>query len=212
MTWWKDRPRKQHAHEAPVYLAHMERMRGWLLVPLLLFAAVAFGQGESVLPYTMVVNGTVTGEMSEEPLKGVKVRVLRDGELSNLLFTKSNGRFEVELDRGFFYAFEFTRDDLVDKHLTIDTHGAPPLLDVPSLTMIIDISLFTPVPGMDVSLFTEPMGKAFYKHSSRNIVWDTQYEQDISLPLRRFMAEYYKEVERYGAVGKPTPPDAWPPQ
>lgn len=175
-------------------------------------AIAGLAQGESVLPYTITVSGTITGVMSGEPLKGVKVRVLRDEELSNLIITKGNGRFEVELDRGFFYTFEYTRDDLVDKHVTIDTHGAPPLLDVPSISMLIDISLFTPVPGMDVSLFSQPMGKAFYKHSSRNIMWDGEYEQEISLPVRKFMAEYYKEVERYGEEGQPGKPDSWPPQ
>lgn len=187
-------------------------MRFFALVLASFGVTAAMAQGESVLPYTMVVNGTVTGVMSGEPLKGVKVRVLRDEELSNLVITKGNGRFEVELDRGFFYTFEFTRDDLVDKRVTIDTHGAPPLLDVPSITMIIDISLFTPVPGMDVSLFNEPMGKAFYKHSSRNIMWDNAYEQEIGLPVRKFMAEYYREVERYGVAGQPAKPDTWPPQ
>lgn len=212
MKRWKDRSGKQHASIVSVYLAHMGRSHWGLVVWLALGAVNLHAQGESVLPYTMTVSGTITGVMSGEPLKGVKVRVLRDGELSNLIITKGNGRFEVELDRGFFYTFEYTRDDLVDKRVTIDTQGAPPLLDVPSISMLIDISLFTPVPGMDVSLFNQPMGKAFYKHSSRNIMWDNAYEQEISLPVRKFMAEYYKEVERFGEAGQPAKPDTWPPQ
>ena len=213
MKRWKDRTGKQQAQETPVYLSLMGRMGAWGLWALLVVGTGRLhGQGESVLPYVMLVNGTITGEMGGEPLKGVKVRVLRDDELSNLVITKGNGRFEVELDRGFFYEFEFTRDDLVDKRVTIDTHGAPPLLDVPSITMVIDITLFTPVPDMDVSLFNQPMGKAYYKHSSRNIVWDNVYEQEISLPVRKFMAEYFKEVERFSKVGLPSPPGAWPPQ
>jgi len=67
------------------------------------------------------------------------------------------------------------------------------------------------VPGMDASLFNEPMGKAQYRHSARNIMWDEEYQQEIGLPLRKFMAEYYKEVERYGTEGKPAAPGTWPP-
>ncbi|QQR87122.1 MAG: hypothetical protein IPJ76_02525 [Flavobacteriales bacterium] len=169
----------------------------------LFVGALGFGQGQSVLPYVMTVYGVVSGELSGEPLKGVKVRVLRDGELSNLIITRGNGRFELELERNCHYRVEFTRDDLVDKHVLIDTHGAPPLLDVPSLTMIIDITLFTPVATLDAAIFREPLGKAYYKHSSRNIVWDDVYEQEISLPVRKFMAEYFREVERIGTVGRP---------
>lgn len=190
----------------------MKSWRLWVVVVMVLSAYVGLCQGKSVLPYTITVSGTITGEMTGDPLKGVKVRVLRDGELSNLIITKGNGRFKIELERNFFYAFEFTRDDLVDKHVTIDTHGAPPLLDVPSLTMIIDISLFTPVPGMDTQLFQEPMGKAAYKHSSRNIMWDLQYEQEIATSVRKFMAEYYKEVDRIGTNGSPAKPETWPPK
>lgn len=177
-----------------------------------LFAALGFGQGQSVLPYVMTVQGVVSGELSGEPLKGVKVRVLRDGELSNLIITRSNGRFELELERNCSYRVEFTRDDLVDKHVLIDTHGAPPLLDVPSLTMLIDITLFTPLATLDAAIFREPLGKAYYKHSSRNIVWDEVYEQEISLPVRKFMAEYFREVERIGTDGRSQRPAEWPPQ
>lgn len=199
---------------SPNFAASSIRMtiRQLLALAALFIGALGFGQGQSVLPYVMTVQGVVSGELSGEPLKGVKVRVLRDGELSNLIVTKGNGRFELELERNYAYRVEFTRDDLVDKHVLIDTHGAPPLLDVPSLTLIIDITLFTPVPSLDDSVFKEPLGKAHYKHSSRNIVWDEEYEQEISLPVRKFMAEYFREVERIGAAGKPQRPADWPPQ
>jgi hypothetical protein len=195
----------------PDYLARaMKKVLLWWMaswIPLLLSA-----QGESVLPYTMLVTGTVTGEMAGDPLKGVKVRVLRDGDLSNLLITKGNGRFEVELERDYFYKMEFTRDGLVDKHVTIDTHGAPPLLDVPSITMHIDITLFTPVEELDNELFNEPMGRAVYKHSVRNIEWDREYEKEVTPKLRRFMAQYYKAVEERLGKGTPERPEQWPPQ
>lgn len=199
---------------SPNFAASSTRMtiRQLLALAAFFIGVVGFGQGQSVLPYVMTVQGVVSGELSGEPLKGVKVRVLRDGELSNLIITRGNGRFELELERNCSYRVEFTRDDLVDKHVLIDTHGAPPLLDVPSLTMIIDITLFTPVPSLDASVFKEPLGKAYYKHSSRNIVWDDVYEQEISLPVRKFMAEYFREVERIGVAGRSQRPAEWPPQ
>lgn len=192
--------------------SHCMSARQVFTLAAFLFAALCFGQGQSVLPYVMTVQGVVSGELSGEPLKGVKVRVLRDGELSNLIITRGNGRFELELERNCSYRVEFTRDDLVDKHVLIDTHGAPPLLDVPSLTMLIDITLFTPVPTLDAAVFREPLGKAYYKHSSRNIVWDEVYEQEISMPVRKFMAEYFREVERIGTNGRTQRSAEWHPQ
>ncbi|MFZ1686759.1 MAG: carboxypeptidase-like regulatory domain-containing protein [Flavobacteriales bacterium] len=166
-----------------------------IAVAIGLLASVAlFGQGQAQLPYIITVTGTVLGELDGDPVKGATVLVNSDGVAENVLTPKRNGRYTFELQRGKAYELTYTAPGQVSKRVVIDTHGAPPLLDVPSITMTVEITLFPPVEGMDTKLFQEPLGRASYKHSVRNIVWDKTYGEAKRAELRRYMAGYDKEL------------------
>lgn len=169
-------------------------MRSAAITIAFLAALFVHGQGAAALPYTITVTGRILGELDGDPMAGTMVLVSRDGHSEDLIMPRGNGKYSLELERGHAYELTYTAPGQVAKRVTIDTHGAPPLLDVPSITMTVDITLFPPVEGMDQKLFQEPMGKASYKHSVRNIVWDKAYGEEKRAAVRRYMAGYDKEV------------------
>lgn len=161
---------------------------------VLFVATVAFGQGSSSLPYTITVSGRILGELDGDPIKGAMVIVRCNNLSEEILMPNGRGKYTKDLRRGQRYEFTYSAPGMVAKRVVIDTHGAPPLLDVPSITMTVDITLFPPVEGVDTKLFLEPMGKASYKHSVRNIVWDKAYGEEMRAKTRRYMAGYDKKV------------------
>lgn len=169
-------------------------MRAAVFVIALVAAASVHGQGASALPYTITVTGRILGELDGDPMAGTMVLVRRDGHSEDCKMPRSNGKYTIDLARGHTYELTYTAPGQIPKRVLIDTHGAPPLLDVPSITMTVDITLFPPVEGMDTKLFQEPLGKASYKHSVRNIVWDKAYGEAKRAALRRYMSGYDKEV------------------
>lgn len=178
-------------------------MMRFAAIPLTLFATLGLhGQGKSELPYTIVVTGRVLSELDGDPLKGVLVLVRRDEHAQEPVDPSGRGKYTLALQRGHTYELTYTAPGQVPKRVQIDTHGAPPLLDVPSITMTVDITLFPPVEGMDTKMFQEPMGKASYKHSVRNIVWDKAYAETKRAELRRYMAGYDKEVNGPFSTGQ----------
>lgn len=178
-------------------------MRCATITLTLLTALALHGQGKSELPYTIVVTGRVLSELDGDPLKGALVLVRRDEHSEDHVDPNGRGKYTLALQRGHTYQLTYTAPGQVPKRVQIDTHGAPPLLDVPSITMTVDITLFPPVEGMDTKMFQEPMGKASYKHSVRNIIWDKAYAEAKRAELRRYMAGYDKEVNGAFSTDQP---------
>jgi hypothetical protein len=174
---------------------HSGPMRRALVLPIALLAlSDVLAQGESTQPYTITVEGRVLGELDGEPVDASLMVVRRDGEYERSVQPRKNGRYVVELQRGHLYEIAYMAAGSVTKRVSIDTKGAPPLLDVPSLTMTVEITLFPAIEGLSTAMFKEPLGRAFYKHSVRNMVWDQEYGERKRDELRRYMAGYDKAV------------------
>lgn len=153
-----------------------------------------WGQGKAEMRYTIQVTGRVLGEFDGEPVKGAIVIVRRGTHSEEMHKVARNGKYTVELARGSNYEIIYSAPGQVAKRVVIDTRGAPAMLDVPTITMVVDITLFPPIEGLDTRLFTEPMGKAGYKHSVRNIVWDKEYGEEMRARIKRYMAGHDKKA------------------
>ena len=165
-----------------------------LLAITFLALSRVLAQGESTKPYTITVEGRVLGELDGEPVDASLVVVRCDGDYERSVQPRRNGRYVLELQRGHLYDIAYMATGNVTKRVSIDTKGAPPLLDVPSLTMTVEITLFPPIEGLSTNMFKEPLGRAYYKHSVRNMVWDKEYGELKRDELRRYMAGYDKAV------------------
>lgn len=140
------------------------------------------------------LHGMVTEHFTGEAMKGVQVRLVKDSIHRETIITPGNGRYELFLERGYNYQVWFHRADLLTKHVVIDAREVPLFPDVPFYDMDLQMSLFTWVDGLDLSLFDSPVAMATYKRSVRNMSWDVAYTSAMQPKLERLMVHYEREV------------------
>ncbi|QQR87121.1 MAG: carboxypeptidase regulatory-like domain-containing protein [Flavobacteriales bacterium] len=173
--------------------------------PLLgiLLCAFVHGAANAQRPgadYDIVVEGRVLDETTGDPIKGAVVIVRKDGHSENMVVVKGDGQYAFELERGGRYEITYSAAGMVAKRVEVNTHGAPANLDVPRLSMNVDINLFPPVSGLATALFEKPMGRAAYSSKVRNMRWDEEYGKAMRESIRVFMTKYDAQLEKQGTL------------
>ncbi|MBP8822496.1 MAG: hypothetical protein KBH07_02490 [Flavobacteriales bacterium] len=166
----------------------------------LLIGLVGIGACRAQAPsqrFTVFLSGQVTELFSGDPLRGALVRVLKAGKEELELTTRSDGRYKFELERGWKYEVWFSRNNMVSKHVVIDTREVPPYPDVPFYEMDLQMTLFAWIADVDLSPFQEAIGEANYKTSVRNMSWDTPYTEQMRPLFSKAMDEYEKTFRGY---------------
>lgn len=156
-----------------------------------LFALLALDKGAKA--FHIHLHGVVTEQFSGEALKGIQVRLVKDSIERETVVTTWNGKYELYLERGYDYQVYFYRNDMVTKYVHIDARGIPLYPDVPFFEMDLQMTAFAWVDGFDFSAFAEPVAFAEYKHSVRNLNWNTAFTDRRRTELARVMIQY----ERY---------------
>ena len=159
-----------------------------------LVVCLLFGFTRSAHAFSIHLHGLVTEHFSGDALKGVQVRLVKDSVDRETVITTGNGRYELYLERGYDYQVWFHRADLVTKHVVIDARKVPLFPDVPFYDMDLQMTMFTWIDGFDVSLYMEPVGRAEYKQSVRNLSWDVAHTKDFQDRSNRTMIHYEREV------------------
>lgn len=165
---------------------------GWVLLLFLAIGGPVHGQRFSV-----VLSGKVTEMYSGDPMRGALVRVLKAGQQEAQVFTRGDGRYKFELERGWKYEIWFSRRNMVTKHVVIDTREIPAYPDVPFYEMDLQMTLFAWIKDVDLSLFEEAIGLAAYKPSVRNMSWDMPYTNQMRPVFSKVMDEYEKTHRGY---------------
>lgn len=175
-------------------------LQGMLATIALMHGPMVRGQSQSGIAYEIIVKGVVLEETTGDPVRGAMVMVRRDGHSQDLVVTKVDGQYELVLERGSLYDIIYTAAGQVAKRVRIVTKGAPSKLDVPSLTMTVDITLFPSLPNLDASLFNDVLGRAEYDDKARNFIWDEEYGKQMRASIKRFMTRYDTQLEKQEAV------------
>ncbi|MBL8002538.1 MAG: carboxypeptidase regulatory-like domain-containing protein [Flavobacteriales bacterium] len=169
-----------------------------LLLAALAFLLHAAVQGQKVPQrFYVKLSGVVTDHFSGDPIKGALVRLLKAGKVEAEVVTRGDGRYSLELDRGWRYSVWYSAEGLVTKHVNVDTEEVPPYPDVPFYEMDVQIALFPWIEGFDFSPFDQPLGEASYKQSVRNLSWDVEYTEQLRPKLAHAMDEYEKTYSGY---------------
>lgn len=159
--------------------------------PVLLFCVIA---ALPVCAFHIEMHGVVTDHFSGDPLKGVQVRMVKDGIERETVITKRDGSYSFTLDRGYTYLIWFHKEGLVTKHVRIDATQVPPIPDVPFYELDVQVALFQWVEGVDLTLFEQPLGLAEYVHSVRKLTWDVQYTKTLEPQVARVMVQYERRM------------------
>ena len=160
-----------------------------ILFALLLSLAIHNG----AMAFHIHLYGVVTEQFSGDALKGIQIRLVKDSIERETVVTAWNGKYELYLERGYDYQVWFSRNDMVTKYVRIDAREIPLYPDVPFFEMDLQMTVFAWVDGFDFSAFDEPVALADYKHSVRNLNWNTDYTDRRRSELVRVMIQY----ERY---------------
>ncbi len=118
------------------------------------------------------------------------------------MITTHTGKYEIYLERGCDYQVWFHRKDMVTKYVRIDARAIPGFPDVPFFEMDLQMTVFEWLEGFDFSTFSEPVALAEYKHSVRNLNWETDYTQRRTKELSRLMIDYERHLEAQRKAAK----------
>ncbi len=167
-------------------------MRSWP-IGMWMFMAL-FWVPSSAEAFHIHLYGVVTEHFTGDGLKGVQVRLVKDSIERETVITGWNGKYELFLERGYDYQVWFYRNDMVTKHARIDAREIPLHPDVPFYEMDLQMTGVEWVDGFDFSAFEAPVALAEYKHSVRNLNWNTDYTQERRTELARVMIAYERHL------------------
>ena len=146
------------------------------------------------------LHGQVTDYFSGDGLKDMQVRLVKDSIDRETVVTGRKGEYELILERGYEYVVWFSGQGRVTKHVRIDTREVPPIPDVPFYDMDLQMTMFLWIDGVDFSILNGPVAEARYRHSIRNLTWDTEHTEQVRRELSKVMAEYEHAYHKHKGV------------
>ncbi len=166
-------------------------LRTCLLACSFLLFAAAFGQVDNVYVY-----GTVKDYVSSKKLDGITVTVFKNGGKLAEVVTNASGKYEFNLDYGSDYKLVYSKAGMVSKNISIDTKNIPEEERVGGHGMNVEMTLFTELPGIDFTVLQQPIGKAKFDPTTKEVTWDLQYTEQVRSEIQRLMKEYDEKKKR----------------
>ncbi len=150
-------------------------MQALLKITFLLFISLsAFAQSESL---------NIGGKISDEKkiaMRDAVVSVTRDGKAFTSFPTSLNGSYALYLPMGSEFIVTVNKPGYAKKYFTVSTLGVPPESAKRKFSvMIADLELIESVPGVDYSLFNQPMNKYYFNLKTDNFEFDKKYMKDM---------------------------------
>ncbi len=126
-----------------------------------------------------MVDGRVYDHWTGAGLEGATVRMNSDQGFSTELITDENGYYATNLPYDHVIDIAYTHPDKVSKRVQLDLRNIPEADRVSGFRAVVDMRLFAPLPGEDLSFLAEPIGISRYDPATRNMAWDLS----VSKPL-----------------------------
>lgn len=150
-------------------------MRPLLKITLLFFISFnAIAQSESL---------NIGGRISDEKkiaMRDAIVSVTRDGKIFTTFPTSFNGSYALYLPMGSEFVITVSKTGYAKKYFTVSTLGVPVESAKRKFSvMIADLELIETVPGVDYSLFNQPMNKYYFNPKADNFEFDKKYMKDM---------------------------------
>lgn len=186
-------------HPSGTYLAAMHRssiLRQLLLIALLF--SCTFASAQPGTEGELVIDGHAKNYADGHLLPGVSITVSTAGRPDLVVLTDDSGRYEVALTMDRLYRIAYGRQDMVTKRVELDARNVPVADREIGMAMTVDMTLFAPMEGVDLSFLDEPIGKARYVVQDSMLVWDLAYTDSI----RGLIADRMREYDHLQAEAK----------
>ena len=146
-----------------------------LKITLLLFISFnCFAQSE-----TLNLGGKISDE-KKIAMRDAIVSVTRDGKAFTNFPTSFNGSYALYLPMGSEFIITVSKPGYAKKYFTVSTLGVPAESAKRKFSvMIADLELIETVPGVDYSLFNQPMNKYYFNLKADNFEFDKKYMKDM---------------------------------
>lgn len=146
-------------------------MRFVIFKLVLFISVISFAQEKT----TLNVGGTISDER-KSTIGGAHVSVTKDGKTFTSFLTSLNGTYYLYLPMGAEYVVSVSKAGYVKKFFTVSTLGVSDESAKKKFNvMVADLELIENYPGVDYSLFDQPMNKYYYDPKSDNFVFDKKY-------------------------------------
>src|SRR5688572_25778800 len=125
------------------------------------------------------VGGTVSDE-KKVAMREAKVCVTKDGKAFTSFLTSFNGTYYLYLPMGSEFVITVSKAGYVQKFFTVSTLGVSTESAKKKFSvMIADLELIENVPGVDYSVFNQPMNKYFYDPKTDDFGYDKKYMNEM---------------------------------
>ena len=112
--------------------------------------------------WTLDVMGSVKKEETNKRLEGATITVKRNGAVFKTLTSPETGKFEVALLPDAIYVIEFSMPGHVTKRIELSTKNVPPEDAKFGFDFPMEMNLFEPIEGLDVSILNQPIAKVAF--------------------------------------------------
>jgi hypothetical protein len=135
------------------------------------------------------VFGYVREQRTRAKIMGAEVSIRRDEEQapSALLRTDAFGFYACALQYDTVYHITFSYADRVSKTVTLDLRNIPVADREGGFGSNLDVNLFPPIPGEDLSFLDQPMGRMRYSPALLNLEWDMAITAPIQQRLNAIL-------------------------
>lgn len=171
-----------------------------LNISLFIFMLMALGsQAQNFGNSKIVVQGRVTQllpiDSLERPLDKVTIQIWRGDQLVKECKSAHRGRYRVDVPYASNYQVKYVLDGYVSKLVEFDAENLKKEEGAFQMFLVVDIALFKNDENFDFTfLESTPVAKAEVTRRGHNIVWDTDYSNDIKLLIENEVKRGRKQI------------------
>ncbi|MBK9286367.1 MAG: hypothetical protein IPN38_01470 [Flavobacteriales bacterium] len=137
---------------------------------------------------TLYVYGKVRNYATGQAPFGYEVLAVNVRDTTDALRarTDAKGKFELVMHADRVYALIYRAPDFTPKHMLFDLRGPSAAQWKDGFAMNVDMALVRVMPGLDASVFDEPVGRCGFNMNSGQFEWDQAYSEFRRPKLKQF--------------------------
>ncbi|MGB0888391.1 MAG: hypothetical protein ACPGSL_09730, partial [Vicingaceae bacterium] len=138
----------------------------------------------------LTISGKITEYFSDKSMEGVSIKLQEKGNYVNNVVSDGKGIYELELAFDKEYTILYEKAGFEAKKVLVSTKAVPPKEQDRLSNLLVDMTLFKRDKDLDVAFLSQPIGKAQYDKSTKEIDWNMQYTGPIATRLNGVLAAY----------------------